>query len=83
MLAYFRNMFEDLGKVVKSTGDQESHSLTMSNEAKVVYQLQFKPQQIKLDIVSKEMEMLHRLDKIEYLLGVVPEKMVSLFYFIF
>ena len=47
------------------------------DSTKVVYQLQFKPNQIKLDQASKEAEIVQRLDKLENIFGMYPDKMVN------
>jgi hypothetical protein len=71
----YRKIFEDLETVGKTAGDDQG-KLSTTDPSKIVYQLQFKPQQIKLDLASKEANMLQRLEKLESLFG-VPDKMVT------
>ena len=71
----YRKIFDDLEAVGKTGGDDQG-KLSTSDPSKIVYQLQFKPQQIKLDLASKEGNMLQRLEKLESLFG-VPDKMVT------
>ncbi|XP_046633906.1 dynactin subunit 2-like [Daphnia pulicaria] len=71
-----RKIFEDLETVGKTAGDDQG-KLSTTDPSKIVYQLQFKPQQIKLDLASKEANMLQRLEKLESLFG-VPDKMNQL-----
>lgn len=73
-----RKIFDDLETVGKTASDDQGKQ-SASDPSKIVYQLQFKPQQIKLDLASKEANMLQRLEKLESLFG-VPDKMVIIVY---
>ena len=66
-------------ETVGKTASDDQGKQSPSDPSKIVYQLQFKPQQIKLDLASKEANMLQRLEKLESLFG-VPDKMVIIVY---
>ncbi|KAI9565206.1 hypothetical protein GHT06_008987 [Daphnia sinensis] len=72
-----RKIFDDLEKVGKTVEDTLDQGTSTLDPSKIVYQLQFKPQQIKLDLASREANMLQRLEKLESLFG-VPDKMNQL-----
>ena len=74
LVFYSRKILDDVERLVKTSNPIDESS--DSHFQNIVYQLQFKPQQVKLDVASKEADMLHRLDKLENLFGAVPEKMV-------
>lgn len=77
-------MLDDLEKtaIVPQFSDSEDFK-SISNKSNLVYHLQFNPHQVKLDYVSKEGELVQRLDKLEHFFGAVPDKMVDLFKFPF
>lgn len=72
-----RKIFDDLERVRKTVPDTLDQGTSTLDPSKIVYQLQFKPQQIKLDLASREANMLQRLEKLESLFG-VPDKMNQL-----
>lgn len=73
---FSRKIFDDLERVRKTVPDTLDQGTSTLDPSKIVYQLQFKPQQIKLDLASREANMLQRLEKLESLFG-VPDKMVT------
>ncbi len=67
-----------MGRLVKISNSLDQGGQGLDSElSNIVYQLQFRPQQIKLDMASKEADMLQRLDKLENMFGAVPDKMVG------